>query len=269
MTRDTMPGHPIEAGTPLALGLRLLDHQLLGREQEMLGNVDDVALEERDGALVAIGLLRGPGAWARRQPGALGRWSRAVWRRLDPREDPIPLVLPLDHVLAIGSAVHVDPWADSFLAGSDGLELWLRQHVVAKIPGARGDDHPFGGDVTSTPRQDADLDLPPTAHLLSSLIGARVVRGDGSDGGRVVEVRAVQATALASRVGPLVVSSIVHGPRRLGGELGYREDDRMGPYLLGSALRWWHRRDVETAWGEVRSVDWPSRRVHLHDGASR
>ena len=109
MTRDTEPGRPIEAGTPLALGLRLLDHQILGREQEMVGNVDDVALEERDGRLVAVGLLRGPGAWAHRQPGALGRWGRAVWRRLDHREDPRPLVLPLDHVLSIGSAVHALP----------------------------------------------------------------------------------------------------------------------------------------------------------------
>ena len=128
MTRDTEPGQPIEAGTPLALGLRLLDHQILGREKEMVGNVDDVALEDRDGRLVAVGLLRGPGAWAHRQPGALGRWGRAIWRRLDPREDPRPLVLPLDHVVAVGSAVHVDPWADAFLAGADGLELWLRRH---------------------------------------------------------------------------------------------------------------------------------------------
>ena len=93
------PAGPIEAGTPLSLGLRLLDHQILGREQEMVGNVDDVALEERDGRLVAVGLLRGTGAWAQRQPGALGRWGRAIWRRLDPRADPRPLVLPLDHVV--------------------------------------------------------------------------------------------------------------------------------------------------------------------------
>ena len=41
----TPPRPPIEAGTPLTLGLRLLDHQILGREQEMLGNVDDALLE--------------------------------------------------------------------------------------------------------------------------------------------------------------------------------------------------------------------------------
>ncbi|HET7822175.1 MAG TPA: hypothetical protein VFL10_11700 [Ornithinibacter sp.] len=263
MTDDTRPGQPIEAGTPLALGLRLLDHQLLGREQEMLGNVDDVALEEHEGRLVAVGVLRGPGAWAHRQPGALGRWGRAIWRRLDSREDPRPLVLPLDHVLAIGSAVHVDRWADTFLAGADGLELWMRRYVVAKIPGARGGDHPFGGELAQVPRQDGDLDLAPTAHLLSGLIGARVVRADGSDAGRVVEVRAVQGTAMSSRVGPLVVTSIVHGPHRLGGELGYREDPEMGPVLLGSALRWWHRHDIETSWDDVRSVDWAASRVQL------
>jgi sporulation protein YlmC with PRC-barrel domain len=263
MTRDTEPGQPIEAGTPLPLGLRLLDHQLLGRDQEMLGNVDDVALQERDGSLVAVGLLRGPGAWAHRQPGALGRWGRAIWRRLDPREEPVPLVLPMDHVLAIGSAVHVDRWADAYLAGADGLELWLRRHVVGRIPGARGGDHPFGADPPSAPRHDADLDLAPEVHLLSTLLGASVVGDDGRDAGRVVEVRAEQAIAMSSRVGPLVVTSIVHGPRRLGGELGYREDPEMGPLPLGAALRWWHRGDVETAWDGVRSVDWAASRVHL------
>ncbi len=265
MTKDTPPGRPIEAGTPLSLRLRLLDHQILGQEQEMLGNVDDVALEDRDGQLVAAGVLRGPGAWAHRQPGALGRWGRAVWRRLDTREDPTPLVLLMDHVLAIGSAVHVDPWAEAFLAGSDGLELWLRQHVVAKIPGARGGgEHPFGGGRPAGPRLDADLVLSPNAHLLSNLLGAQVVHGDGSDGGRVVEVRAMQATVLSSRVGPLIITSLVHGPRRVGGDLGYREDPQMGPHLIGAALRWWHRRDVETSWNAVRSVDWEARRVHLH-----
>lgn len=263
MTEDTRRDRPIEAGTPVALGLRLLDHQILGREQEMLGNVDDVALEVCDGRLVAVAVLRGPGAWAQRQPGAPGRWGRAIWRRLDPREDPRPLALPLDHVLAIGSAVHVDPWADTFLAGADGLELWLRRHVVAKIPGARGGDHPFGGCLPSRPRQDAELDLPPGAHLLSTLMGARVIRGDGSDAGRVVEVHAVQASEMSSRVGPLVITSLLHGPRLLGGELGYREDPDMGPHLLGTALRWWHRHDVETTWDDVRSVDWTARRVHL------
>jgi hypothetical protein len=265
MTPTPTPAPPLEAGAPLALGLRLLDHQLLGQEQEMLGNVDDVALEDRDGRLVAVGLLRGPGAWAHRQPGALGRWGRAVWRRLDPREDPRPLVLPLDHVLRVGSAVHVDPWAATFLAGADGLELWLRRHVVGKVPGARGGDHPFGGHLPSLSQQDPDLDLGPGAHLLSTLLGARVIRADGSDAGRVVEVRAVPVTPMSSRVGPLVVTSVVHGPRRLGGELGYRENATMGPRPLGSALRWWHRHDVETGWDGVRSVDWASARVLLRD----
>ena len=40
----------------------------------------------------------------------------------------------------------------------------------------------------------------------------------------------------------------------------------MGPLPLGAALRWWHRHDAETGWGDVRSVDWAASVVHLHDG---
>ena len=43
----------------------------------------------------------------------------------------------------------------------------------------------------------------------------------------------------------------------------------MGPQLLGSALRWWHRHDVETAWSDVRSVDWAASTVHLRERAGR
>jgi len=253
---------PLPAGSPIALGLRLLDHQLVGREQELLGNVDDVALEEREGRLYAVGVLRGPGAWASRQPGALGRWGRAVWRRLDAAEDPAPVFLPLDHVLSIGSSVHVDAWAASYLIGTDGLEMWLRRHVVAKIPGARGGEHPFGGPDPSPPHP-APVGTVLDGPLLSSLLGARVVTADGSDAGRVVEVRAVQDSPMASRVGALRVTSLVHGPHRLGGELGYREDTGMGPALLGAALRRWHRQDTETPWDGVRAVSWRTSQVQL------
>ena len=260
------PGHEpgvLEAGQPLSLRLRLLDHQVLGHDKEMLGNVDDVALEERDGELAVVGLLCGGAAWAKRQPGLLGRWSRAVSVRLDAREAPRPLVLPLDHVLALDSAVHVDPWSEGVLAGEARLELWLRRHVIGRIPGALGGDHPFGGDLRAVPLEDPDLQPTPDTHLLSSLLGAAVVTADGSDAGTVVEVRARQASALSSRVGPLVVTSVVHGPHRLAGGLGYRDDASMGPLPLGAAVRWWHRHDVETSWDHVHGVDWVQRRVHL------
>ena len=168
MTARPRPGPPIEAGTPLALGLRLLDHQLLGQEQEMLGNVDDVALEDRDGRLVAVGLLRGPGAWAHRQPGALGRWGRAVWRRLDPREDPRPLVLPLDHVLRSArrctSTRGPTPSSPVPTASSCGCAATSS----GKIPGARGGEHPFGGQLALAaapgPRSRPRAERPPAQH---------------------------------------------------------------------------------------------------------
>ena len=261
MSARAYPGSgPLEAGQPLDLGLRLMDHQVVGRDDEMLGKVDDVALEERDGRLLATGILRGPGAWAHRQPGALGRWGRAVWRRLEPHEDPRPLVLPLDHVLRIGSAVHVDPWAEALLAETDGLELWLRRHLVARIPGARGGEHRLGGTLDLRPRPVADLGLPRTSHLLGTLLGCSVVTADGADAGRVVEVRARQVSAVESRVGPLVVTSVVHGRHRLGGESGYVEDPTMGPRALGALVRQWHRGHTETPWSAVAAVDWGASR---------
>ena len=69
------------------------------------------------------GLLRGPGAWAQRQPGSPGPLGTGLSGAASTRaRTPGRWSCPLDHVLSIGSAVHVDPWADAFLAGSDGLD---------------------------------------------------------------------------------------------------------------------------------------------------
>ena len=249
------PDAPPLLPSPLSLGLRLMDHQILGEEAEMLGNVDDVVLEERDGRLLATALLRGPGAWAERQPGALGRWGTAVWRRLDPREDPRPQVLPLEHVLRVDSGVHVDRWAEEYLVATDGLELWLRRHVVSRIPGARGGEHPFGGVLDQAPRRLPELELDRSALRLSGLLGAPVVEPDGRETGRVVEVRAEQAEPKTSRVGDLVVRSLVVGRHTLGGQLGYRDDPDTGPALLRAALRRLHAGDREVAAADVVRID--------------
>ena len=235
----------------------------------MVGNVDDVALEERDGRLVAVGLLRGPGAWAHRQPGALGSWGRAIWRRLDPREDPRPLVLaprPRRRSRLRGAR---RPLGRRLPGGSDGLELWLRRHVVGRIPGARGGDHPFGGDLPAVPRQETDLDLTPDAHLLSGLLGARVVRPDGSDAGVVVEVRAVQVTRMSSRVGPLVVTSVVHGPRRLGGSWATARTRGWAPSCSAQRCGGGTVTTPRPPGVTCGPVDWAAATVHLHDGAGR
>jgi sporulation protein YlmC with PRC-barrel domain len=59
-------------------GLELLDHQLVDSDGFLCGNVDDVELEERDGRLVIVALLSGPGAW----PDRLPRLFRGVARRV-------------------------------------------------------------------------------------------------------------------------------------------------------------------------------------------
>ena len=70
-------------------------------------------------------------------------------------------------------------------------------------------------------------------------------------------------TPLRSRVGPLVVTSVVHGPHRLGGGLGCRDDPTMGPRALGAALRRWHRHDTETAWEDLRLLDGEEPRLRI------
>ncbi len=59
------------------LGLALLDHQLLDRDDRRCGKVDDLALEGRPGEpLTVAAILSGPGVWATRA-GRLGRL--AAW----------------------------------------------------------------------------------------------------------------------------------------------------------------------------------------------
>ena len=216
----------------------------------MLGNVDDVALEERDGRLVAVGLLRGPGAWAHRQPGrpgplGTGRSGAASTRARTPGPSSCPSTTCSSSARPSTSTPGPTPSSPAPTASSCGCVATSS----AASPAPAAASTPSAVELASAPRQDADLDLPADAHLLSTLIGARVCAPTAPMPGAVVEVRAVQATPMTSRVGPLVVTSIVHGPRRLGGELGYREDPDMGPFLIGSALRWWHRDEVETADG--------------------
>ena len=180
----------------------------------MLGNVDDVALEERDGRLVAVGLLRGPGAWAHRQPGALGRWGRAVWRRLDPREDPRPSCSRSTtcsrSARPCTSTRGPTPSSPAPTASSCGSA----RHVVAqdprrprRRPPLRRRRWPHG------PGQDADLDLrrhgAPAQHPARrpGRAGGRV--GCRTGASRCARCRSRRCT---SRVGPLVVTSLVHGP---------------------------------------------------------
>jgi hypothetical protein len=115
--------------------LHLLDRQIVDPDGFPVAKVDDIELVVRaDGRLAVAALLCGPGALGPRTGGRPGRWTTAIWRRLRPEEDPRPGRIDAELVTGTDSAVHVAATVDELRV--DGLERWVRRHVVDRIPGA-------------------------------------------------------------------------------------------------------------------------------------
>jgi hypothetical protein len=256
------PADVMRGAVPLVL--RVLDHQLVGPQDQMVGNVDDLEVREDGGRLVVTGILSGPAAMALRQGGRGGRWLWAIWRRLHPQEDPRPAVISLDHVRSVDSAVHVSDQAARVLVETAGLELWLRRYVVSRIPGALGggEEHEAAGAVARHRRFHPELDASVRTHMLSDLLGAEVVTADGAGLGKVTEVvaRATERTGL--EVGPLTVEAVVCSTRHLGAELGYTLSPQ-GPLMLQWMMRRLRRRDRLVPVDDFDQVDWDAGRVTL------
>ncbi|WP_392544475.1 hypothetical protein [Oryzobacter telluris] len=246
-------GGPVDE---LALVLRLLDHQVLGEDEEMLGNVEDLVLEHREDGVAVVGLVLGTAGWAARQPGIIGHWVEAVWRRLDTKERPAPTTLSLDHVRYLDSAVHVDGAAARFVASASDLERWLRRYLIAPIPGSGvdGDDDAdpgqTGADAGSVRTTTLDE---PGRFRLSDLLGTRVEGVGGADLGRVTEVHASPRKGTGGRP-ELVLVSLTHGHHLVGNGLGYRDQSHAGPEVLARLVRWWHRHERVTRWDDVATI---------------
>ena len=129
-----------------------------------------------------------------------------------------------------------------------------------------------GGD--STRRYDAQvrsgqrrylvgLTPPSGSHPLSDLLGAAVVDDTGTCLGTVMELRGLPFEQTGLEVGRIRVTSIVFGPRRLGGELGYTTLTDQGPWLLARFFGRWHRDDREATWTDIADVDWDDQQVTL------
>lgn len=247
-------------GDSLPLVLRLMDHQLVGSDDQLLGNVDDLQLRETDGGLLVTGLLSGPAALAGRQGGRVGGWVRAIWRRLHPSEDPEPAVVTLEQVERLDSAVHLSAAASRVMEENAGLERWLRSYVVSRIPGALGGEdedngrHP--GEGSDRPGPDAG------GRRLSDLLGAPVEDAQGRHVGTVIEVVAGTRNRDRSRLGPLTVEALVTSKRRLGQEMGYTMSP-MGPWLLRVLMRAWHDGDRVVAVRDVSEIAWDDEHVRL------
>lgn len=257
------PGRPTHP-TSHRLVLRVLDHQVVGPDGELLGNVDDLGLVV-DGATWSVtGLQVGPAALGQRLPGKLGEWTIAIWRRLTAEPHPQGAFVPFADVTDIGSAVTVGPSAAALLVESFGLERWLARYVVSRIPGAKGggDQRPGGG---GSQRQGAASDRggpggrrragdgPPRVSV-SDVVGCVVLGDDGAELGVVHDLVCVEPPGRRRR-DHLVVTHLVYGPHRAGSQLGYDADRRQGPLLVGALVRWWQRAHRVAPLEQVASLD--------------
>ncbi len=111
----------------------LFDRQVLDSDGRMVGKVDDLELEERaDGRLYVTALLSGPGALGPRLGGALGNIVTRAWSRLAERTDPARV--DWSHVASVGTAIRLA--VDRETVAVDGFEVWMRDRVIAAIPGS-------------------------------------------------------------------------------------------------------------------------------------
>lgn len=120
------------------LGFDLLDRQILDSEGLPFGNVDDIELAVApDGTLSVAALLVGAQVWGRRLGGRLGDTIEGLAARLQRRTPPGPIRIPIDLVRETGAAITLSVSRD--LLVEPELESWLRDHVIARIPGASAD----------------------------------------------------------------------------------------------------------------------------------
>jgi hypothetical protein len=122
-------------GRRVELGLRLLDHQLVDRDDRMAGNVDDLELTpSEDGTqLYVTAVFAGPGVlWRRLGRRRLGRWLEAAHARVDP---DTTTRIPFSRVRDLGPQIRLNVVADEL--APHAAEQWARDHVIAHIPGAR------------------------------------------------------------------------------------------------------------------------------------
>jgi len=114
--------------------LELLDRQILDNEGRMIGKVDDLEIAERDdGRIYVTALLSGPGALGPRFGGGLGTIVTSTWSRLSGRTEPARV--EWSQVATVATAIRLSVGRTT--VALDGFETWMRDRVVAAIPGSK------------------------------------------------------------------------------------------------------------------------------------
>ena len=132
----THTGDDLAHPSAIDANLELLDRQIVDHDGLMVGKVDDLEIEERaDGRIYVTALLTGPGALGPRLGGALSTFVTGTWQRLSGR--PAPARIDWSQVASVETVVRLAVGRTTVTV--DGFETWLRDKVIAAIPGSRVD----------------------------------------------------------------------------------------------------------------------------------
>jgi sporulation protein YlmC with PRC-barrel domain len=111
----------------------VLDNQIVDRHQRPMGKVDGIVLEIRDGQPPRLAYIEtGATTLARRLHPQLEVWVGRLQRKWGPKNSE-PFRIPWSQVRDIGIDVEVDVTAEQTPALA--YELWLREHIIKRIPG--------------------------------------------------------------------------------------------------------------------------------------
>jgi hypothetical protein len=113
----------------------VLDNQLVDRHQRKMGKVDGIVVELCEGRPPRLAYLEVGGTTrARRLHPRLGQWVAALVVKWGLGSGQ-PYRIPWSKIRDIGIDVEVDLRAEETPVLD--LELWLRKHIIRRIPGGR------------------------------------------------------------------------------------------------------------------------------------
>jgi hypothetical protein len=114
----------------------LLDRLILDCDGLPMGMVDDLELTEPEegGAPVITAILCGPTALGPRIGGHIGTWWLAIGRRLRPLDNPYPVRIPFDDVVALDRR-QLTVSRSGMDYDTSRLREWVYDKLVSRIPG--------------------------------------------------------------------------------------------------------------------------------------
>jgi hypothetical protein len=173
------------------------------------------------------------------------------------------------HVERIEAAVTLDDAAQQLVADGGQLERWLRHYLIARIPGATGGPDRLAGEPLGPKGRASPPAHPfPAAPTWSATSSApRYATAPGMTSASFSTSARRPPHHGRHRVGPLPLTHLLYGRRRLGAEFGYVAQRQQGPWLVAAPLRAWQRADRLVPLEDV-TLDWNRRTVTLGPDAA-